>query len=209
MPRKKTEKKRGPGRPRNTPKSADELRAKTLESMKRTAEAKGRIDYEAAEQGLDLMLNEKKLKQATATELKQLRRMAEELYDKLQIEKEYEADQAWEGGYGVYRGEASEGYMDAATWDEEHEFLKPKRKNAKKIKNIHTLTDKQKVDRGLALEPVPMEFNLESLEAELEERLMKEAKAQQEREALFPQGRRLTGRKKIEPGSDKRQKFWI
>ena len=209
MANKKPEKKRGPGRPRNTPKSAEELRLKALEGMRKTAEVKGRIDYEEAEQGLELMLNEKKLKQATATELKKLRRMAEELYDKLQIEKEYEADQAWEGGYGVYRGEAPEGYMDATAWDEEHEFLKPKRKNAKKTKNIHTLTDKQKLDRGLALEPVPMEFDLEATEAEIEERLMKEAKAQQEREALFPKGRRLTGRKKIEPGSDKRQKFWI
>ena len=177
--------------------------------MKTSSEARGRINYEAAEDGLQIILDEKRLKKATATELKQLRRMAEELYDKLQIEKEYEADQAWEGGYGVYRGEAPEGYMTAEDWEAEHQFLKPKRKNAKKIKNIHTLTDKQKLDRGLALEPVPMEFDLESLEAELEDRLMKEAKAQQEREALLPKGRRLTGRKKIEPGSDKRQKFWI
>jgi len=208
MPRKIADKKPGPGRPRNTPKSAVELRLKALEDMRKTAEAKGRIDYEEAEQGLELMLDEKKLKQATAAELKELRRMAERLYDKLQIEKEYEAEQAWEGGYGVNRAATPEGYMTPEEWEAEMEFLKPKRANAKKIKNIHTLTDKQKLDRGLSLEPVLMEFDLEATEAEIEERLMKEAKAQQEREALLPKGRRLTGRKRIDTEAQRRNNFW-
>ena len=44
--------------------------------------------------------------------------MAERLWDKLQIEKEYEQDQQWEGGYGVSR--ESTAHSDA--WDAEHEF---------------------------------------------------------------------------------------
>ena len=200
----KKTKRRGPGRPRLKPMSGQELRLKALEGMKTSAEARGHINYEAAEDGLKIILDEDRLKKATHAELKELRRMAERLWDKLQIEKEYEQDQQWEGGYGVSR--ESTAHSDA--WDAEHEFLKPKRKNAKRTKNIHTLTDKQKLAKGIALEPTPMEFDVEMQEVELEKRLVEEARLNQQRERQFPKGRRLTGRKKVDPEAQQRRNFW-
>ena len=77
MPRKIT---RGPGRPRLQPMSGEELRQKALAGMKKSAEAKGQIDYQEAEEGLETILDENKLKNATGAELKELRRMAERLW---------------------------------------------------------------------------------------------------------------------------------
>ena len=130
--------------------------------------------------------------------------MAAVLWDKLQCEKQYEEDLAWEGGYGVNR----EATPQSEAWDAEHEFLKPKRKNAKQTKNIYTLTDKQKEAKGMALEPTPMEFDVEMTEAELEKVLMEEALLLHQREQQFVKGRRVTGRKKLDPNAQQRSKFW-
>ena len=197
-------KKRGVGRPKLEPMSGPELRQKALSGMRLSAEAKGHIDYEEAEEGLEIILDENRLKKATAAELKELRRMAERLWDKLQIEKEYEHDQEWEGGYGVSR----EPTPQSEAWEKQHEFLKPKRKNAKKIKNIHTLTDKQKLRKGMSLEPTAMEFDVDATEAQLEKVLMEEAMLRKQREQQYTKGRRITGRKKVDPQAQQRKNFW-
>ena len=58
-----------------------------------------------------------------------------------------------------------ESTRESETWDAEHEFLKTKRKNAKKTKSIDDLTDKQKEQKCIALGPVPMEIDIEATEA--------------------------------------------
>ena len=171
--------------------------------MQATAERLGAINYKEAEEGLETILSEEKLKQATHAELKELRRMAERLWDKLQIEKEYEQDMEWT--YGVHR----EPTPQSEAWDEEHEFLKPKRKNAKQTKNIYTLTDKQKEKKGIALEPTPMQLDVDATEAELEGVLTEAELLRKQQEAGFLKGRRFTGRQKVDQNAPKKKSFWI
>ena len=148
------------------------------------------------------MLSEDKLRQCTKAELKELRRMAERLWDKFEIGKEYKADMEWTYGSKRESTPASE------AWDAEHEFLKPKRKNAKKTKSIYDLTDKQKEQKGIALEPMPMEIEIEATEAELEAQLLEQAAAEHVSQGQFLQGRRLSGRRKADPRAAQKKNFW-
>jgi len=201
MPRKTTVRK--PGRPRKQPLDIEAEKRKVRDGMKATAERQGTINYKDAEEGLETILSEEKLKQATHAELKELRRMAERLWDKLQIEKEYEEDMEW--SYGVQR----EATPQSEAWDKEHEFLEPKRKNAKQTKNIYTLTDKQKEKKGIALEPTPMELDVDATEAELERVLVEAELLRKQQEDRFHKGRRLTGRQKVDPTAQRKKSFWI
>ena len=170
--------------------------------MTANAERLGTINFEEVEEGLQTMLSEDKLKQCTKAELKELRRMAERLWDKFEIEKEYEQELEWT--YGTRRSDtpASE------EWERNHEGLVPKRKNAKKTKTIYDLTDKQKLRKGIELEPVPMEIEIEATEAEVEAELMQQAAAERVNQGQFLQGRRLTGRKKADPKTAQKKNFW-
>ena len=191
------------GRPPNKPKSGEELRLIAIERMKATAESKGQINFSETEESLLTMLDDKQLKSKTSAELKELRRIAEHLWDKFQIEKEVAEAEQWEGGYGV----STEGQQKK--WDEEHAFLKPKRKNAKQTKNIYTLTDKQKEAKGIALEPMKMELDLEATEAQLEQAIMEEAILKRQREQQFPKGRRVSSRPKADPNAPPKKSFWV
>ena len=196
--------KRGPGRPRKGCINLAEERARVQRAIQDNAKRLGVINFEEAEEGLDTMLSEDKLKQCTRSELKELRRMAERLWQQFEIEKQFVEEQEWT--YGVNRSEASPMLEE---WDRQHEFLKPKRKNAKKTKTIYDLTDKQKERKGMALEPTPMEFDIEATEAELAAKLVEEAAAQRVEEGQFLKGRRLTGRKKLDPKEPHQKSFWI
>ena len=110
-----------------------------------------------------------------------------------------------EWSYGVQR----EATPQSAAWDKEHEFLEPKRKNAKKTKNIHTLTDKQKLKKGMSLEPVPMEIDIEATEAELTNQLVERAKEELKQQRRFPVGRRVAQREKVDPAKQQKKSFWI
>jgi hypothetical protein len=197
--------KSGRGRPKSQPKAGLELRKKALEGIRLSAEHHGRIDHTASEEALAIMLDEKQLQKKTKAELKELRRMAERLWDQLQIDKQYQQDLDWEGGYGVSREPTSQ----SEQWDEEHQFLEKKRKNAKKTKNIYTLTDKQKEAKGIALEPVKMELDLDATEAELEKVMMEEAILKRQRELQFPKGRRVVSRPKTDPNAPPKKSFWV
>ena len=83
--------------------SAEELRQKSNAFMRKSQERLGKINFEEAEEGLSKILKADEKSPPPAAELKELRRMAERLYDQLQIEKQYEEEQQWEEGYGVRR----------------------------------------------------------------------------------------------------------
>ena len=74
---------------------------------------------------------------------------------------------------------------------------------------MNTLTDKQKLKKGMSLEPVPMEFDVDVTEAQLERVLTEAELLRKQQEAGFIKGRRLTGRPKTDPNSPKRKSFWI
>ena len=205
----KSPKKRGPGRPKKQPVSPHQLIAQAQAGIKATAERFGQINYEETEDKLSLMLSEDRLKECTFAELRELRRMAEHLWDKFQCEKEYAIDQEWMGGYGIQKQEAEELTETERAWIDEHAFLQPQRKNAKKTKNVFTLTDKQKERKGMSLEPVQMEFDVEQTEAELEEKLMQAAINHQQSDVHELKGRRIDRRDKSEPWVQKRKSFWI
>ena len=195
-------KKRGPCRPKKGCIDLANEKAVVAAGIRANAERLGTINFEEVEDGLQTMLSEDKLRQCTKAELKELRRMAERLWDKFEIGKEYKADMEWT--YGSKR----ESTPALEAWDAEHEFLKPKRKNSKKTKSIYDLTDKQKEQKGIALEPVPMEIDVDATEAELEQKLMEKAAAQRISQGQFLQGRRLSGRRKADPRAAQKKNFW-
>ena len=199
---KNKQQKRGRGRPKKGPLNLAEERSKVRASIAATAKRLGTINYHETAEALETMLSEDKLKECTHAELKELRRMAERLWDQIEIERQYQEDLEW--GYGVKR----ESTPQSEAWDKEHEFLKPKRKNSKKTKNIHTLTDKQKLKKGMSLEPVAMEMDLDATEAELEAKLMERAKEELMQARQFLVGRRVAQRAKADPTQQKKS-FWI
>jgi len=205
----KSPKKRAAGRPKKKPVSPHQLIAQAQAGIKATTERFGQINYEETEDKLSLMLSEDRLKECTFSEIRELRRMAERLWDKFQCEKEYAADQEWMNGYGIQRKEAEELTEEEQAWIDEHAFLKPQRKNAKKTKNVFTLTDRQKERKGLALEPTQMEFDIAEAEAELEQKLMQAAINHKQVEVSELKGRRVEGRKRSEPWNQKNKSFWI
>jgi len=199
--------KRGRGRPKSKPVSPQQLIERAQAGIKATAKRYGQINYEEAEDKLSLMMSEDRLKECTFAEMRELRRMAEHLWDKFQCEKEFQADQEWMNGYGIQRKEAEDLTEEERAWIDEHAFLKPQRKNAKKTKNVFTLTDKQKERKGLALEPTQMEFDIAETEAELEQKLMQAAINHKQSDANELKGRRVQGRSKSEPWNQK--SFWV
>ena len=119
---------RGPGRPKKGCIDLAVERTKVLAGMKASAERLAAFNNAETEDGLQTMLSEKKLKQCTKAELKELRRMAERLWDQFEIEKQYAEDMEWT--YGTKR----EPTPQSKAWDEEHELLKPKRKKTNNIR---------------------------------------------------------------------------
>ena len=128
--------------------------------------------------------------------------MAERLWDKFEIVKEDEVGMEW-----IY-GTSRESTTESEVCDAEHVFLKPKRKNSKETKSIYGLTHKQIEQKGIAFEPVPMEIDVEATEAELEAQLMDEAAVERVSEGRFPQGRRLTGRRNVNPSAAQKKSLW-
>jgi len=195
-------KKRGVGRPKKGCINLAAEREAVAKGIKANAERLGTINFEETEEGLQTMMSEEKLKACTHAELKELRRMAERLWDKFEIEKQYEQEQEW--SYGSMR----EPTAQSEEWDRQHAFLKPKRKNAKQTKNIYSLTEKEREQKGIALEHMPVEFDIKATEAEAEAKLIEEAAAKRKSEGQFLQGRRLTGRKKSDPTAEQKRSFW-
>ena len=65
--------------------------------------------------------------------------------------------------------------------------------------NISGLTDKQKVQKkGIAPKPVPMEIDIDAIEAELQRKLIEQATVDHASQDPFLKGRRLTGRNKLD-----------
>ena len=185
--------------------SADELREKSNAFMRKSQERLGNIDFKEAEEGLTKILKADEKNPPSAAELKELRRMASRLWDQLQIEKQYEEEQQWQEGYGVRRD--PDGIPEV--WTPEG-LMKKERKNAKKPKNIDTLTDKQKISKGISLEPVSMEIDIDTTEAELERRLMEEAVVQKQfDDRRFLKGRRVRGDQQIGTKPTVKKDFWI
>lgn len=196
--------KRGPGRPRKGCIDLAAERAKVQQAMQDNIKRLGTINFQEAEEDLQTMMSEKKLKECTRAELKELRRMAERLWDQFEIEKQYAEEQEWT--YGTNRHEAS---PMSEEWDRNHEDITPKRKNAKRPKTITQLTDKQKVSKGISLEPVAMEFDVDAVEKELTSKLMEKASVKRVEDRQFLKGRRLTGRQKLDPSKPQRKSFWV
>ena len=197
------QKKRGPGRPRKGCIDLAVERAKVQQAMQDNIKRLGTINFQETEEDLQTMMSEEKLKECSRAEIKELRRMAERLWDQFEIEKQYAEEQEWT--YGADRREAT---PMSEEWDRNHADTTPKRKNAKKTKNIHTLTDKQKLKKGMSLEPVAMEMDLDATEAELEAKLIERAKEELMQARQFLVGRRVSQRAKIEPREQKKS-FWM
>ena len=210
MPNKSTTTKKKRGRPANQRYfSADELRTKSVERISKTAEAKGTISNEEALDCVRTILTPQELEKQTAGELKELRRMAERLWEQLQIDLEAEADQEWELGYGVYKDRAPDGFLDAAAWIEEHAFLEKTRKNAHKPKHIFNLTEKQKLRKGLELEPTQAStLDIKAIEEQIEAQHLEDAIEQKKKELPCLKGRRVVKRDRIDPENQQKKSFW-
>ena len=194
---------RRPGRPKNEPMSAYELRQRAQANIKDSAERRGQINFSETAEDLRLMLDTKRMEELTRSEIKELRRKAEQLWDKFEIERQYAEE--LERTFGVRNDPPPE---IVAEWEQQHAFLKPKRKNAKKLHNIYDLPENKREAKGLASAPTPMEFDVDATEAELEDKLMDAAIEQRKQDRQFLKGRRITGRAKANPANDLKKRFW-
>ncbi len=196
-------KRRGPGRPKTVPMSPQVLRQKAFEGMRKSAEARGEINYQATEEALLTMLDPKELKKQTKEELKDLRKMAEMLWDRFQIEKE--VSEAGDS-YGVCRELTPEEQAAQDEWDANHEFLKPKRVNAKKTHNIYSLPEHKREAYGLASEPVKTTIDLDETEQEAHNRVMEEGIKELEASKQARKGKRVGRRDAPKP---QRKSYWV
>ena len=210
MPNKSTPAKKKRGRPANQKYfSANELRTKSVERISKTAEAKGTVSNDEALDCVRTILTPEELNKQTTGELKELRRLAEKIWDQLQMDLEHDADQEWELGYGVYKDRAPDGFLDAAAWEEEHAFLGKTRKNAHKPKNIFNLTEKQKLRKGLELEPTEAStLDIKAIEQEIEAQHLEDAIEEKKAELPILKGRRVVQRDPINTEKQRKKSFW-
>jgi len=205
--KKAKEKRRGPGRPKTVPLSPEVLRQKAFEGMRKSAEARGEINYQETEEALLTMLDPKELKKQTKAELNELRKMAEMLWDKFQIEKE--VSEAGDS-YGVARELTPQEQAAQDEWDKNHEFLKPKRKNAKKTHNIYSLPEHKREAYGLSSEPVKTTIDLDETEQQFNDRVMEEGIKEMEVTKQAMRGKRVGRRDTPKPQSQTQQRsFWV
>ena len=210
MPNKSTTTKKKRGRPANQKYfSASELRTKTVDSISKTAGVKGTVSNDDALDCVRTILTPEELDKQTSVELKELHRLAEKIWDQLQCDLEAEADAEWEMGYGVYKDRAPDGFLDAAAWEEEHAFLGKTRKNAHKPKNIFNLTEKQKLRKGLELEPTHAStLDIKAIEEQIEAQHLEDAIEEKKKELPCLKGRRVIKRDRIDPEKQQKKSFW-
>ena len=186
--RKKAPGKNKGGRPRLKPKSGPQLIHEAREKMRLAKEAKQSTEYLEAEDVIAQMSDEEELKKLRDTDIKELRRQANVLWKLLQAER-------WENEQKTYGTTqelpktdeefldqpAVQGQMTRKQWLEEHKHLEPKRKNARKVKSIRDIKEKDYEKYGLTTE-VTETTDIDALERELENKLMDEAIAERKKE---------------------------
>ena len=112
-------------------------------------------------------------------------------------------------GYGVYKDRTPDGFLDAAAWEEEHAFLGKTRKNAHKPKNIFNLTEKQKLRKGLELEPKQAStLDIKAIEEQIEAQHLEDAIEEKKAELPILKGRRIAQRDPINTENQKKKSFW-
>ena len=172
------------GRPKSEPQSAASIITKAREHMQQTRDLKQTTNHLEAEDTVARMMDESELKNIRDKDIKELKRQAEVLWELLQAER-YEKEQS---SYGTTQSDedflnapAVQGQMTRAEWLKEHEHLKPKRKNARKVKSIRDIKEKHYEKYGLTTEVIET-ADIDALEKELENKLMDEAIAQRNEE---------------------------
>jgi len=202
--KKAKEKRRGPGRPKSEPISPALLRERALKGITRSAEARGEVNFQETEEGLMTMLSPQELKKQTKEELQDLRKMAEMLWDKFQIEKEILEAQ---GNYGVYVEDPTPAQIAAKEeWDANHAFLKPKRKNAKQTHNIYSLPEHKREAYGIVSEPIKTTIDLDETEEQAHNRVMEAGIEEMKLESRKMKGKRV---KKRDTPKPQPKTFWV
>ena len=203
------------GRPKRKPMSATELRAKALINRARSVADRAELDPVEAEDTIARMMDENGLKRMRESDIKELRRQAKALWEKLERET-WQHEQVCSHPNDSHL--TDEEFLDAPTiagqmtrreWLEEHKPTLPKRKNARKPKSIADIKPQKFEQYGLIAELDPGQ-DLDAMERELEIKLMEQAIKDREEERKFspPLGKRMREAQRESP-CPSCQNFWI
>jgi len=204
--------KRSVGRPRRQPLSAEALVSKARQEIQTTQERKQSFDFLEAEDTLAIMSDEEELRKLQSKDIKELQRQAKILWELLQAEQ-WEQEQT---SYGIEVNDeqfldapAVSGQMTRKEWLAAHAHLKPKRKNARKVKSIYDIKEKHYERYGLTAE-ITETTNLDVLEADLEKKMMdREVAERAEQRRLNPHVGKRVRERTVPERKQPVQSFWI
>jgi len=221
MSKAKVPAKRGPGRPKSTPVSGNELRRKALagiEAMakKRAQEAEVIIPEPDIDEVIERASAVTRKHKYTKEEMEDLREKLDFIYQKyLEEQWQAEADNDRELNKKLHeislQGEAVPAYqpMSEEDWNINHGFRADgSRKRGPTPKKKKTIWEIEPGEKGTAMKPSePMD--LDALEAEMEARMMEQYIEEQKSEPQFRKGRRVS---RLNPQPTKREtpkSFWV
>lgn len=215
MPRKKAEKKRGPGRPRKQPQSAEELRAKARQNIRRTAERqlnREGIHIPELVEEVESITGKHKF---TREEMDELRRKVDLIYKEF-IAEQWESEAKYNEPYieamraaALQKGEAVEGMMSPAEWYEAHGLRHDgTKKRGPAPKKKKTVFDLSPGERGTAEKPGEP-IDVESMEQQLEAKLMEEYIKERDARPQQIVGKRLRKDHLTPPKRANVKSFWI
>ena len=215
MPRKKAEKKRGPGRPLKQPESAHELQAKARQGIRKTAERqlnREGIHIPELVEEVESITGKHKF---TREEMDELRRKVDLIYTEF-INEQWEAEAKSNEPYieamraaALQKGEAVEGMMTPAQWHEAHgRRYDGTKKRGPAPKKKKTVFDLSPGERGTAEKPGEP-IDVESMEQQLEAKLMEEYIKERDAQPQHIVGKRLRKDHLTPPKRANVKSFWI
>jgi len=209
------EKKRGRGRPKLQPVSAEELRMKALAGMKQTADLRlkrAEIDVPTFVEEIEAVTGKHKF---TRKEMDEMREKVDLIYDEYIKQKWKEEEQYRAPFINTLRAEAIEsdkapvGMMTKEEWYLAHGLRKDGTKRRgpapKKKKTIWDLTPGDKGTSDRPSEPI----DLDAMERQLEEKMMEEYIRQQAEEPQMQKGKRVRRNDLAQPKRASTKSFWV
>lgn len=203
------------GRPKQQPMSASQLREQLKVNRERSATDKSKLDLSETEDTIALMMDEEELLRIRQCDIKELKRHAKVLWERLECEqweaerKQSHIDDSHLSDEEFLDAPTVGGQMTRRQWLEEHKPTLPQRKNAKKPKSITDIKPEKYKELGLATSKQE-QADLNAMEKALETQMIEQAikDKQEQRRFAPPLGKRLRGGQQLPPRPE-RKSYWI
>jgi len=207
--------KRGRGRPKLEPVSAEELRLKALDGIKQTADRhlnRSEIDISKFVEDVESVTGKHKF---TRKEMDEMRRKVDLIYNEY-IKQQWEEEGQYRAPFidtlrstALESDKAPVGMMTKEEWYLSHGLRKDgTKRRGPAPKKKKTVWDLSPGNRGTADRPSePLVLN--ELECQLEEKMMEEYIRQQAEEAKFPKCKRLRKDHFAQPKRPSSKSFWV